>query len=65
MGNMWDLPEQNYPIRKKKARVQKEPELADTTQKIMETTSDFMLGAAGITVMAGMGGALIGALKPK
>lgn len=58
---MWDLPEQK-PVRKKH---KKEQDMSDTADNLLKTTSDFMLAGVGITAMAGLGTAMIGALKPK
>ena len=64
MGNIWDLPEQK-PTRKRGKRTirREEPDMADATNKLMKTTSDFMLGAAGIVVISKMGGAVLSSLS--
>jgi len=64
---MWDLPEQTCPMKghKKKHTHAKEPDVSDTANKMVKTTSDFILAGVGITAMAGLGGAMISALKPK
>lgn len=56
---MWDLPEQ------KSVRKKKNQDMSDTANTLLKTTSDFMLAGVGITAMAGLGTAMIGALKPK
>ncbi len=63
----WDLPEQTSPIKghKKKHIHAKEPDMSDTANNMVKTTSDFILAGVGITAMAGLGGAMISALKPK
>ena len=72
---MWDLPEQTCPMKRHSKRhnkdinlskkTVKEPDMSETANKMVKTTSDFVLAGVGIAAMAGLGGAMIGALKPK
>ncbi len=64
---MWDLPGQTCPMKRKSKKHThvKEPDMSDTANKMVKTTSDFILAGVGITAMAGLGGAMISALKPK
>lgn len=61
---MWDLPEQHHPIHGKKRKIQHE-DISLDADKLLKTTSDFVLTGVGVTAMIGLGGAMIGALKPK
>jgi len=73
MGNIWDLPGETHPVSgKRKAKEQNrkveekpETELMDSTNKLMKTTSDFMVAGMGIAVMSGMGHSVISALSKK
>ncbi len=72
MGNIWDLPGETHPVsgkrKAKKARkVEEKPEveLMDSTNKLMKTTSDFMVAGMGIAVMSGIGTSVIAAVSKK
>jgi predicted nucleotidyltransferase len=66
MSCIWDLPEQNHPIRRRKIKfVQRKESQEENFEKVGKVITDAAITTVGIGVIGSLGANLISSLKPK